>query len=391
MISLLHILSYAGGIAGFLFVTLSLASGLLWIAELIEEHSRTAKVVGMRAIYVIIGLHVLLFVVDRLPPLLILFSILCHIVYLQNFTASWPFISLTSARFLMSCCLVVADHFLWFFYFAEKAQSAKRYNRQPKYRYGQKKDQLEVAPTFMDVAAFFAVCVWLVPLFLFLSLSANDNALPSFGGDPSMAGTPAGEIRNPIDLGDSTGSVSAQYNTYPKKPASRHSLVKTMLEPVLSLLPRVRRRARLEEGLIAPRTPIRAATLLSPSVPPSPSVYAPWGGQDDSFGNGVSPAFIERLASNHAAAGRRTAPRLTPPPPRRAMSEIHVSASPTGRPTFGASNNSIDGGERPGTPSGVASAVARSVTPSGVANGGAAMRRVPSANPDGENGKRKAD
>lgn len=33
----------------------------------------------------------------------------------------------------------------------------------------------------MDVAAFFAICVWFVPLFLFLSLSANDNALPSFG------------------------------------------------------------------------------------------------------------------------------------------------------------------------------------------------------------------
>ncbi len=28
------------------------ANGLLWIAELIEEHSRTAKLVGMRAIYV---------------------------------------------------------------------------------------------------------------------------------------------------------------------------------------------------------------------------------------------------------------------------------------------------------------------------------------------------
>lgn len=32
--------------------------------------------------------------------------------------------------------------------------------------------------TFMDIATFFGVCVWLVPLFLFLSLSANDNALP---------------------------------------------------------------------------------------------------------------------------------------------------------------------------------------------------------------------
>ena len=29
-----------------------LASGLLWIAELIEEHSRLAKTVGVRAVYV---------------------------------------------------------------------------------------------------------------------------------------------------------------------------------------------------------------------------------------------------------------------------------------------------------------------------------------------------
>ena len=32
---------------------------------------------------------------------------------------------------------------------------------------------------FMEVAAFFGILVWSVPLFLFLSLSANDNALPS--------------------------------------------------------------------------------------------------------------------------------------------------------------------------------------------------------------------
>ncbi len=64
MISLLHLLSYLGSITAFLFVTLSLgelwveprkltaASGLLWIAELIEEHSRYARIVGVRAIYV---------------------------------------------------------------------------------------------------------------------------------------------------------------------------------------------------------------------------------------------------------------------------------------------------------------------------------------------------
>lgn len=61
--------SYAGAMAAFIFVTLSLgkclvrcevrdsnvpriASGLLWLSELIEEHSRAAKSFGQRGIYV---------------------------------------------------------------------------------------------------------------------------------------------------------------------------------------------------------------------------------------------------------------------------------------------------------------------------------------------------
>lgn len=62
--------SFAAAVAAFLFVTLSLgtlacissdvvistttltASGLLWLSELIEEHSKLAKVVGKRCILV---------------------------------------------------------------------------------------------------------------------------------------------------------------------------------------------------------------------------------------------------------------------------------------------------------------------------------------------------
>lgn len=133
-------------------------------------------------------IHVLLLVFDRLPITLIGFSLAAHAVYLTNFTAQWPFISLTSPRFLLSCVMVVADHFLWFFYFAEKAQEAKA-KRQPRYRYGTKTSNVD-APSFMDVAAFFAICVWLVPLFLFLSLSANDNVLPSQGQSPRVFAVP---------------------------------------------------------------------------------------------------------------------------------------------------------------------------------------------------------
>jgi hypothetical protein len=53
--------------------------------------------------------------------------------------------------------LVLIDHFVWFQYFT------RHYT------------------PFMDIAAFFGICVWLIPFAYFISLSANDNALPLSG------------------------------------------------------------------------------------------------------------------------------------------------------------------------------------------------------------------
>ncbi|TCD69867.1 erv26 super protein [Steccherinum ochraceum] len=183
--TLLHTLSYAGAAAAFIFVTLSLASGLLWLSELIEEHSRTAKIVGQRGIYIIILLHVLLYYFDSLPLRHTLFSVACHLVYLQNITASWPFISLSSLTFIASCILVVIDHFVWFFHFAHLTQQARQKARSMYHTPG----SIKVAG-FADIATFFGICVWLAPLFLFLSLSANDNALPTNLGGNTVPSTP---------------------------------------------------------------------------------------------------------------------------------------------------------------------------------------------------------
>jgi hypothetical protein len=93
---------------------------------------------------------------------------------------TFPFISLTSIPFIGSCgklallvhillsmtmtlflselVLVFADHFLWFKYFTTHYKP------------------------FMDIAAFFGLCVWLIPFAYFISLSANDNALPMSSG-----------------------------------------------------------------------------------------------------------------------------------------------------------------------------------------------------------------
>jgi hypothetical protein len=101
---------------------------------------------------------------------------MCHGVYSLNLK-NFPFIQLTSVPFIASCgklepkrdstclifggwgdlVLVFVDHFLWFRYFT-------KYYR-----------------PFMDIASFFGVCVWLIPFTYFISLSANDNALPLSG------------------------------------------------------------------------------------------------------------------------------------------------------------------------------------------------------------------
>lgn len=70
--------------------------------------------------------------------------------------------------------MVICDHFLWFFYFARITQEA----RHKAHRAYRGPPVTQAAPGFVDIATFFGICVWLAPLFLFLSLSANDNTLP---------------------------------------------------------------------------------------------------------------------------------------------------------------------------------------------------------------------
>ncbi|WWC90152.1 uncharacterized protein L201_005085 [Kwoniella dendrophila CBS 6074] len=354
--ALLHILAYAGGLAAFLFVTLSLASGLLWLAELIEEHSKYAKYIGIRAIYVIITLHVLLFFTDSLPIIPVIFSIFCHLIYLTNFSSSWPYISLTSLKFISSCLLVISDHFIWFFHFAHLAQESKKFKSTPKYKYGYGGQNRLInqnnTPAFGDVAAFFAICVWFVPLFLFLSLSANDNALPSLH---TLNSGPASPSPNSIDIsspginaaGGSSGTSSPTHRQIRNK--SSTSLVKSVLSPLLSLLPRIRSSSsgrskygrKNDEGIIAPRTPIRGSPLHSPVLMPQQNLqqltsqsYFPWSSSDEK--NGGSPSNVNLIPNYNlgggggSSGGSQSSRSNTPPPPKRIQSEIQISKNTGG-------------------------------------------------------------
>ncbi|KAJ7094556.1 transmembrane adaptor Erv26-domain-containing protein, partial [Mycena belliarum] len=210
--------SYGAVVVAFAFVTLSLASGLLYVSELIEEHSRLAKVIGQRGIYAIILLHGALCLSDSLPLTHIAFSVLCHIVYLQNFSNSWPVISLTSLSFIASCLLVIADHFLWFFHFARISQDA-RHNRSFR---GAAPPQGVAG--FTEIATFFGICVWAAPLFLFLSLSANDNALPVTTG-AAVEGAPGDALKY------TQSRVSLFRSLLPMRPRSSRSAPEGILAP----------------------------------------------------------------------------------------------------------------------------------------------------------------
>ncbi|KAF9970915.1 erv26 super protein [Actinomortierella ambigua] len=146
---------YAGSAIAFLFAVLSIACGLYYLAELVEEYTVQTKRVIKGMTVAVVVIHLLLWLLDGLPFSKILFSLACHGVYSLNL-ASFPNISLVSLPFLGSCVLVLADHFMWFQYFA------RHYH------------------TFSSIASFFGICVWLVPFSYFISLSANDNTLPNF-------------------------------------------------------------------------------------------------------------------------------------------------------------------------------------------------------------------
>ncbi|CCK70018.1 Svp26p KNAG_0D02690 [Huiozyma naganishii CBS 8797] len=167
---ILKLVSYAGNLFGFLFLTLSIASGLYYISELVEEYSEPTKRFLTRAIYGVIGLLVSLLIFDKFPFKLTVFAIASHVLYLQNMKG-FPFVSFTNPTFLLSCACTVLNHYLWFKYFND-VEIPPQFKFNPNYIPKKR-------ATFSEVASFFAICVWFIPFSLFVSLSAGDYVLPT--------------------------------------------------------------------------------------------------------------------------------------------------------------------------------------------------------------------
>ena len=81
MAILSNIVVYIGGYLSLVFVAVCLATGLYYLAEMVEEYTRVTKKVLTWAIKISVGLDVALLVVDRLPFLCIALSIGAQCIY----------------------------------------------------------------------------------------------------------------------------------------------------------------------------------------------------------------------------------------------------------------------------------------------------------------------
>jgi hypothetical protein len=178
---ILPIVGYLGILLGFAFLTLSIASGLYYLSELVEEHSVLSAKLLRNLIYGVILAQLLLCAIDGFPLFLTILGIASHAVYMSNLR-HFPIVKLGDPLFLLSCALVVVNHWLWFRHFSEPTAFESN-----KTRVGMGRDRYSPAtttqPSFTEIASYFGLCVWLVPFALFVSLSAGENVLPSMGSE----------------------------------------------------------------------------------------------------------------------------------------------------------------------------------------------------------------
>ncbi|XP_032526190.2 protein TEX261 [Danaus plexippus] len=152
----LYLLSIVSFVIQAVFITLAIAAGLFYLAELVEEYTVTAKYIISWTIIATAAIHIGLIIFEDIPlyfNALGLFQQLLHGLLLRDF----PVVRVTSLPFITGVASLILHHYLAFKYFGEVY-------------YG-----------FSEVLAYFTLCLWVVPFALFVSLSANDNVLPTTG------------------------------------------------------------------------------------------------------------------------------------------------------------------------------------------------------------------
>lgn len=185
----LSALSWCATAVQICFVTLALAAALYYLAELIEEYPVRTEMVIRTAVYASIIGYVGLWAFESFPVLLVLCGIaaqLVHLILLQAFPSFH--LSLPSVSTVL---LFFWNNYLAIQYFSNSFTATL--SDGSGYNYATHATVYSFPETF----AYFTLCLWLVPLALFLSLSANDHMLPTLSTQSTQQPTFANSISAP--------------------------------------------------------------------------------------------------------------------------------------------------------------------------------------------------
>ncbi|KAF3837187.1 hypothetical protein F7725_004651 [Dissostichus mawsoni] len=123
----------------------------MWFIYLL---SWLSLVIQVSFVTLAIGVLACLYLFESFPVLMVGVGLFTNLVYF-GLLQTFPYIALSSPNFILSCVLVVVNHYMAFQFFAQ-----------------------EYYP-FSEVLAYFTICLWVIPFGFFVSLSAGENVLPS--------------------------------------------------------------------------------------------------------------------------------------------------------------------------------------------------------------------
>lgn len=152
----MYALSWLSFILIAICLTVSVAAGMYYVAELIEEYTTIAKRVIHGILILITILNVSLIIFENQFTWTLwaigLFSNLLYFFILAEF----PVIAFLSPTFLLAMFMLIVHHYFAFSFFNQHYYP------------------------FPEILAYFTLFVWLVPFSFVLSLSANDYVLPQY-------------------------------------------------------------------------------------------------------------------------------------------------------------------------------------------------------------------
>ncbi|KAK3597778.1 hypothetical protein CHS0354_006136 [Potamilus streckersoni] len=150
----LYLLSWIALAIQICVITLAIAAGLYYLAELVEEYTvYTSKVIRCLLIFTTL-VYIGLFLFEDIPLSMIIVGLLGNVTYF-GVLRDFPYFYISSPAFVGSVVLLLLNHYFTFSYFSE------------------------VWHPFSEVMAYFTLCLWIVPFTFFVSLSANENVLPT--------------------------------------------------------------------------------------------------------------------------------------------------------------------------------------------------------------------